>query len=111
VGQSGVKLQLVGGSPKVTGVELSVILQNDGDTPLILPHSVHAIIRYNGKRPDAEVKAVFASSAVAPHSSVPGTVHVPYDKADPTADLILPQLLPPTFAQRDVHLITSLAAR
>jgi tetratricopeptide (TPR) repeat protein len=111
VAGSGVKFQLVGANPKAKGVDLNVVLLNDGDTPLILPRDVRAVIRYNGNRPDTEVKAVFASSAVAPHSSAQGTVHVPYDKADPTADLVLPQLLPPAFAQRDVHLVTSLAAR
>lgn len=105
-----VRLQLLNASPKLRGVDLNVALQNDSDNPLILPRTVHAIIRYNGKRPDTEVQAVFASSAVPAHGVAQGTVHVPYDKADPTADLVLPSLLPSTFADRDVHLVTSLAA-
>ena len=109
--QSNVKLELLSASPKVKGVELSVILHNEGDQPLLLPRSVHGVIKYSGNRQDADVKVVFNTSAVAAHSSTPGTIHVPYDKADPTADLVLPGLLPAGNAIRDIHLTTSLAAR
>jgi tetratricopeptide (TPR) repeat protein len=110
VSSANVKFELVNASPKVKDVELSVVLKNDGDTALLIPRNAHGVIRYNNRQ-DASVKVVFSSSAVAPHSLTHGTIHVPYSEADPSADLVLPGLLPADSGNPDLHLTTSVALR
>lgn len=105
-----VRLELEGVNTKLGGVELAVVLRNDGDVPLILPPKVRAVINYSNRRP-AEVKPVFADSAVPARGAIRGVIRVPYDKVDPTADLVIPGLLPEGSRQRDIHLITSMASR
>jgi tetratricopeptide (TPR) repeat protein len=106
-----IRLELENASPKVDAVELSVILRNDGDMPLPLAtNKMRAVINYSNRRP-AEVKAMFNDAAVPPHGAIRGTIKVPFDKVDPTADLVIPDLLPAGTMQRDVHLITSMAYR
>ena len=105
-----VRLELQGADPQVTGVELSVLLLNDSDHPLMLPKNMRAIIKYNNRR-DAEVKPVFKESFVPSHGQLRGVIRIPFDKVDPTADLLLPGLLPPGSSSRDLHLTTSMASR
>ncbi len=105
-----VRLELEGASPRMGSVELSVILRNDGDAPLPIPSRLKAIINYSNRRP-AEVKPVFADAAVPAHGAIRGIIRVPFDKVDPSADLVIPGLLPEGYSQRDVHLITSMASR
>lgn len=110
VSVSNVHLSLAGAAPKVGGVDLNVVLRNDADTALPIPGKLKAIIKYSNRK-DAEVKADFAETSVPPHSQVRGVIKVPFDKVDPTADLMIPGLLPPGSGVRDVHLITNLASR
>jgi tetratricopeptide (TPR) repeat protein len=106
-----VRLELENASPKLGSVELSVILRNDGNSSLPLSsNKLRAIINYSNRRP-AEVKAQFVDLAVPPHGAIRGVIRVPFDKVDPTADLVIPELLPPGSPARDVHLITSMAYR
>ncbi|HEY9789884.1 MAG TPA: tetratricopeptide repeat protein [Candidatus Obscuribacterales bacterium] len=104
-----VKFELLNASPKLKAVQLNVVLRNDGDVPLLISRNTHGVIRYTNRN-DAEVKVVFNTSAIPPHSSAQGTINVPYDQADPTADLFLPGFLPPGATDRDVHLTANLAA-
>jgi tetratricopeptide (TPR) repeat protein len=106
---SPVKFELLNASPKLKAVQLNVVLRNDGDVPLLISRNTHGVIRYTNRN-DAEVKVVFNTSAVPPHSAAQGTISVPYDQADPTADLFLPGFLPPGAADRDVHLTANIAA-
>lgn len=105
-----VRFELEGVSPRLGNVELAVILRNDADVPLTLPPKMRAMINYSNRRP-AEVKPVFSDAIVPPHGAVRGVIRVPFDKVDPTADLVIPGLLPEGYSQRDVHLITSMASR
>lgn len=105
-----VKLSLESASVKMTGVELIVDLRNDMGSTLRIPEKVHAIIRYSNRK-DADVHVSFADTTVPAHGAIRGTIKVPFDKVDPTADLMIPGLLPPGSASRDVHLTTSMALR
>jgi hypothetical protein len=105
-----IRLELEGASPHSGNVELSVLLRNDADVPLQLPGKMKAVINYSNRRP-AEVKPMFADSFVPAHGAIRGIIRVPFDKVDPTADLVIPGLLPEGSTQRDVHLITSMASR
>lgn len=106
-----VRLELENTNPKAGAVELSVILRNDGDSSLPLAsNKMKAVINYANRRP-AEVKAQFTDIAVPPHGAIRGLIRVPFDKVDPSADLVIPELLPAGSPARDVHLITSMAFR
>lgn len=105
-----IKLALEAANVKMTGVELSVVLRNDGETSLSIPAKLNAIIKYSNRK-DAEVKTSFANSSVPAHGQVRGLIKVPFDKVDPNADLILQGLMPAGSASRDVHLTTSMAAK
>jgi hypothetical protein len=106
-----VRLELMNASAKLGGVELAVALRNDADVPLSLSANKYkAVINYNNRRP-ANVNVTFGDTVVPPHGTLSGMIKVPFDKVDPTADLVIPDLLPPGSPARDVHLITSMALR
>jgi tetratricopeptide (TPR) repeat protein len=107
---SAVKLELKGIEPHLNGVELAVVLSNNQDSSLSITPKMKAVIKYSN-RGDAEVKAVFSDSTVPAHGQVKGTIKVPFDKVDPQADLIIPNLLPPGSANRDIHLTTEMALK
>lgn len=105
-----VRFELVGIETGFTGVRLSVVLKNNGDVSLTVPQEMRAIIRYKDSR-EAQVKVVFAGTEVSPHGQVTGSIKVPLDKVDPTADLVLPNLLPAGTADNEVHLTMQSGAR
>ena len=106
-----VRLELMNASPKLGAVELAVALRNDADTPLSLNGNKYkAVINYTNRHP-ANVSVTFGDVIVPPHGYVKGLIKVPFDKVDPTADLVIPDLLPAGSSARDVHLITSVALR
>lgn len=102
-----VRLELEGISPTAKGVKLKVVLRNDQSIPLPLKSEMQAVIR-SGNSPDTNAKAYFHDKQVSAHGSAHGTINVPTRNISPTADLFLPNLLPPTSAQRDVHLTASM---
>lgn len=84
----GVKFELKQIKPTLRDVQLKVSLRNDTDAPLNLSDKVQAVIKYNNLT-EAEMKVAFDSPVIAPHSTVDGVVKVPFNKVDPTADLVL----------------------
>ncbi len=109
-GPAAVRLELAGAQPKLDGVHLDVILKNDADSPLAMPSRVKAVIKYNNRQ-STHVHVAFAGGTVPPHGEIHGTIKVPFDKVDPTADLLIPDLLPEGAGSRDVHLTTSISLR
>src|SRR5262249_38712302 len=102
--------ELKGIEPHVNGVELAVVLSNNQDRSLSISPKMKAVIRYSN-RSDAEVKAVFKDSSVPAHGQISGTIKVPFDKVDPQADVVIPNLLPPGNGNRDIHLTTEMALK
>ncbi|MBX9688723.1 MAG: tetratricopeptide repeat protein [Candidatus Obscuribacterales bacterium] len=87
--------------PTLRDVQLKVVLRNDGDSPVALPDGLQAVIKYNNQT-ESPMKIAFAGKSVAAHSAVDGVVKVPFDKVDPTADLVLRNL---PSAAGDLHII------
>lgn len=105
-----IRLQLEGANPRMNGVDLAVVLYNDSDIGFNVAQKMKAIIKYPNRK-DAEVKVTFADEVVPAHGKIHGTIKVPFDKVDPTADLIIPNMLPPGYGPRDIHLTTSISLR
>ena len=79
--------------PTLSNVQLKVALRNSTGAPVAIPENVQAIIKYPNMT-EAEVKISFEGKSIPPNSTVNGVVKVPFNKVDPTADLILRNLLP-----------------
>ena len=103
VAPSQVRFELVGIETGFTGVRLAVVLKNNSDVAITVPQEMKAVIRYRDSR-EATVKVVFGGTSVAPHGQIAGSIKVPLDKVDPTADLVLPNLLPTATGDAEVHL-------
>lgn len=104
-GTAGLRFELMQIKPTLTNVQLKVVLRNDSDQALNIPENLQAIIRYPDMH-ESEVKIAFNNKSIPSHSSSEGTVKVPFDKVDPTADLVLRNISP-----QELHLITSLVQR
>ncbi len=104
-GTTGLRFELKQIKPTLTNVQLKVVLRNDSDQALNIPDNLQAIIRYPDMH-ESEVKIAFDNKNIPSHSSSEGTVKVPFDKVDPTADLVLRNISP-----QELHLITSLVQR
>ncbi|HEY9760838.1 MAG TPA: tetratricopeptide repeat protein [Oculatellaceae cyanobacterium] len=104
-----VVLELQGFTPTPTGIRLKVVIKNSRTKSLPLPDSAKAVIHMPGQ-PDKEAKISFTAKEVSPSGIVQGTVKVPGHDLNPAADLVLPNFLPTTFADRDVHLTVPISA-
>lgn len=93
--------------PGLTDVKLKVVLRNESGKPFQLPEHVRAVIKYRDSR-EAEVRIAFNTRTVPGGGLVDGLVKVPLSKVDPTADLILKNVMPAAVGDPDLHLITSL---
>jgi len=98
-----VRFELEGVKPSAMDIKLNVVLHNDQGVPLYIPPTVKAIIRMNGQ-PQRTVKLTFPTNAVAANGEVHGSIKVPGHNLSPAADVFIPNLLPATVADRDVHL-------
>ena len=104
-----VVLELQGFNPTPAGIRLKVVIKNSRTTSLPLPDSARAIIHMPGQA-DKEAKVYFTAKEVAPGGLVQGIIKVPGHDLNPAADLVLPNFLPVTFADRDVHLTVPISA-
>lgn len=104
-----VVLELQGFTPTPSGIRLKVVVKNSRSKSLPLPDSAKAVIHMPGQ-PDKEAKISFTAKEVSPGGIVQGTVKVPGHDLNPAADLVLPNFLPTTFADRDVHLTVPISA-
>lgn len=96
-----IKFELKNIKPTLKDVQLKVSLRNDGNAALAIPENLQAVIKYNNQT-ESELKIAFEGKSVAPHSTVDGVVKVPFNKVDPTADLVLRNLLP---TNQELHII------
>ena len=96
-----IRFELKNIRPGLKDVSLKVALRNDGNEPLLIPANLQAVVKYPNQT-ESEMKIAFDSKTVAPHGAVDGVVKVPFSKVDPTADLVLRNLLP---ANEELHII------
>ncbi|HEY9784897.1 MAG TPA: hypothetical protein V6D17_05800, partial [Candidatus Obscuribacterales bacterium] len=102
--QSGaVKFELEGVTPSWSDIKLKVVLHNNKSMPLALPPNLKAVVHMDGK-PDRTVSVSFPSRQIAANSAAHGTIRIPGHDINASADVYLPNFLPPSEAYRDVHL-------
>ncbi len=109
-GNSPLRFELKEIQPGLTDVRLKVVLKNESGKTVQLPEHLRAVIKYRDSR-EAEVHVAFTTRSIPGGGSVDGIVKVPLSKVDPSADLILRNVLPSTAGDPDLHLITSLVHR
>lgn len=97
---SPVKFELKNIKPTLTHVQLKVALTNDSNAALEIPNNLQAVVRYPNQS-ESEMKIAFDSKTVPAHGAVEGTVKVPFNKVDPSADMVLRNLLP----NQELHII------
>lgn len=98
-----VRFELEGVVPSRSQIKLKVVLKNDRDLPLTLPPNINAAIRMPG-RPDQIAKVEFDKRQIEARGEVHGLIRVPGPDLNATADVLLPNFLPPSEQLRDVHL-------
>jgi len=98
-----VRFELEGIVPSKSQIKLKVVLKNDRDFPMELPPSVSAKIQMPGK-PEQIAKVEFSGKQINPHGEIHGTIKVPGKDLNASADVFLPNFLPPSEQYRDVHL-------
>lgn len=100
--QRPVELQLLGVSHTGADLQIEVSLKNGQDVPFKVPSSTKAVIEVNGKQQNAKVQ--FADRVVPPHGELRGTIKVTGHDLSPSADLWIPNVLPGTGSERNLHL-------
>jgi hypothetical protein len=105
---TGVRFEVEGIKPSLNTVQLRVVLRNNQDTPLQIPSGLKAVVSDTGK-PDFSVKPDFSGSVVPAHGELHGTVKIPSKQLSPSADLVLPDILPGQGGDRSLHLITPIS--
>jgi hypothetical protein len=88
-----IKFELKQIKPTLKDVQLKVSLRNDTNAPIDIPGNLQAVIKYNNLT-ESELKVSFDDKSIAPHGIVDGVVKVPFNKVDPTADLVLRNMVP-----------------
>ncbi len=103
-----VKLELVGVQPTPLDIRLKVMLRNAQNSPINVPTGTHAVILMNGKTRVAKVS--FPSSSVPANGHLQGIIKVAGHDLNPSADLWLPNFLPGTGGDRDLHLTVPISS-
>ncbi|MBX9953282.1 MAG: hypothetical protein K2Y39_29170 [Candidatus Obscuribacterales bacterium] len=98
-----VRFELEGVVPSKSQIKLKVVLKNDRDFPMELPPSVSAKIQMPGK-PEQIAKVEFSGKQINAHGEIHGIIKVPGRDLNASADVFLPNFLPPSEQYRDVHL-------
>lgn len=96
--------------PGLSDVKLKVVLKNESGKVIQIPDKTRAVIKYKDAR-ESEVRIAFVNRHIPVGGAVEGIVKVPLSKVDPTADLILRDVLPVASGNPEIHLITSVAQR
>lgn len=98
-----VRFELEGVVPSRSQIKLKVVLKNDRDFPMELPPTVSAKIQMPGK-PEQYAKVEFSGKQINAHGEIHGVIKVPGRDLNASADVSLPNFLPPSEQYRDVHL-------
>ncbi len=98
-----VRFELEGVVPSRSQIKLKVVLKNDRDFPMELPSTVSAKIQMPGK-PEQYAKVEFTGKQINAHGEIHGIIKVPGRDLNASADVSLPNFLPPSEQYRDVHL-------
>lgn len=98
-----VRFELEGVVPSKSQIKLKVVLKNDRDFPMELPATVSAKIQMPGK-PEQIAKVEFSGKQINAHGEIHGIIKVPGRDLNASADVFLPNFLPPSEQYRDVHL-------
>ena len=99
---SPLKFELKQIKPTLKDVQLKVSLRNDSNEAIQIPANLQAVIKYNNQT-ESELKVAFDDKSIAPHGTVDGVVKVPFNKVDPSADLVLRNMLPAS--NQELHII------
>jgi len=103
-----VKLELIGVQPTPLDIRLKVVLRNAQNVPINVPSGTKAIVLMNGKQRIAKVS--FPSSSVPANGHLQGVIKVAGHDLNPSADLWLPEFLPGTGTERDLHLTVPISS-
>jgi hypothetical protein len=103
-----VKLELIGVQPTPLDIRLKVLLKNAQTVPLKVPSGTKAVVQMNGKQRLAKVS--FPSGSVPAGGQLQGTIKVSGHDLNPSADLWLPNMLPGTGTERDLHLTVPISS-
>ncbi|MCC7527418.1 MAG: hypothetical protein IT342_02780 [Candidatus Melainabacteria bacterium] len=98
-----VRFELEGVVPSRSQIKLKVVLKNDRDLPMQLPPTISAKIQMPGK-PEQYAKVEFSGKQINAHGEIHGVIKVPGRDLNASADVSLPNFLPPSEQYRDVHL-------
>ena len=98
-----VRFELEGVVPSRSQIKLKVVLKNDRDFPMELPPTIAAKIQMPGK-PEQYAKVEFTAKQINAHGEIHGVIKVPGRDLNASADVSLPNFLPPSEQYRDVHL-------
>jgi tetratricopeptide (TPR) repeat protein len=98
-----VRFELEGVVPSRSQIKLKVVLKNDRDFPMELPPTISAKIQMPGK-PEQYAKVEFSGKQINAHGEIHGVIKVPGRDLNASADVSLPNFLPPSEQYRDVHL-------
>ena len=99
-----IKFELTQIKPTLSHVLLKVALRNGTGDAVPLPENLRAVIKYPNMT-EAEVKISFEAKSIPANGTVDGVVKVPFNKVDPTADLVLRNLLPTPGAELHIKRI------
>jgi hypothetical protein len=101
-GNQPIKFELQQIKPTLKDVQLKVTLRNESNSAVQIPDNLQAVIKYTNLT-ESNLKVSFDDKSIAPHGVVEGVVRVPFDKVDPSADLVLRNMLPAS--GQELHII------
>jgi tetratricopeptide (TPR) repeat protein len=98
------KLELLGVQPNTAAaeVQLQVRLRNMQAQPFKIPEGMKAVVSMNGKKRTGKV--FFPNDVVPPNGELVGTIKVAGPNLNPSSELWIPNVLPGSGADRDLHL-------
>ncbi len=99
---------MIGVQPTPLEIKLKVMLRNSQRTAISVPAGTHAVILMNGKTRVAKVS--FPSSTVPANGHLQGIIKVAGHDLNPSADVWLPNFLPGTSGDRDLHLTVPISS-
>jgi hypothetical protein len=102
------KLELVGVQPTPLDIHLKVVLRNQQTVPLKVPTGVKAVVKMNGK--ERLAKVTFPADTVPPGGQLSGLIKVSGHDLNPSADVWLPNMLPGSGVDRDLHLTVPISS-
>ena len=105
-----VRLLLQGVKAAKDDVQLKVLLRNENGQEIKLPSNMKASVR-SASQGERQGKATFSGKSVAPGASIAGTIKIPGNNLDPTADVVIPASSLAIIGLGDLHLTVPISQR